>query len=75
MKLALWAMAAVVLVMWWLGRKRQSALNDRPDESRRREGEPEPMVRCAHCGVHVPASEAFVTASGAVFCSEEHSRQ
>lgn len=33
----------------------------------------EDMVRCAHCGVHLPRSES-VTAGGELFCSEEHRR-
>ncbi len=31
------------------------------------------LVRCAHCGVHLPRSESF-TAGGRQFCSEEHGR-
>jgi uncharacterized protein len=31
------------------------------------------LVRCAHCGVHLPRSEARV-AQGLVYCSEEHAR-
>ena len=33
--------------------------------------EPEAMLRCAHCGVHFPESEA-VSQGDAVFCSEDH---
>ena len=33
----------------------------------------EDMVRCAHCGVHVPRSES-ISGDGDFFCSEEHSR-
>lgn len=32
---------------------------------------PEPMVRCAECGVHAPKSDAIV-AGGEYFCSPEH---
>lgn len=35
--------------------------------------EPEHMVVCARCGVHIPESEAFEGAGGR-FCSEEHRR-
>ena len=31
----------------------------------------EEMVRCAHCGVHLPRSES-VTSQGAFFCSNDH---
>lgn len=33
----------------------------------------EDMVRCAHCGVHLPRSESTLSA-GEFFCSEEHRR-
>jgi len=29
------------------------------------------MVRCAHCGVHVPRAEA-ITRAGATYCCEAH---
>ena len=35
---------------------------------------PEPMVRCAECGVHAPRSESVLTA-GQSFCCDEHARQ
>jgi uncharacterized protein len=31
------------------------------------------LVRCAHCGVHLPRSEAR-QADGILYCSEEHAR-
>ena len=34
---------------------------------------PEDMVRCLHCGVHLPRSESH-TSDGNFFCSEEHLR-
>ena len=33
----------------------------------------EDMVRCRHCGVHLPRGES-VSRAGDQFCSEEHSR-
>jgi len=33
----------------------------------------EDMVRCRHCGVHLPRSESLGTGE-ALFCSEEHRR-
>jgi uncharacterized protein len=32
---------------------------------------PEDMVKCAHCGVNLPRSEAILT-RGKFFCSREH---
>jgi uncharacterized protein len=34
---------------------------------------PEPMVRCAECGVHAPRSES-VSVGAQTFCSAEHAR-
>jgi uncharacterized protein len=31
------------------------------------------LVACAHCGVHLPRSEARLVAGG-LYCSEEHAR-
>lgn len=35
--------------------------------------EPERMVACAHCGVHIPESESLASL-GSHYCSEEHRR-
>ncbi|WP_277049122.1 PP0621 family protein [Caballeronia mineralivorans] len=35
---------------------------------------PDPLVRCAECGVHTPSSEAIV-AAGHRFCSADHARR
>ena len=34
---------------------------------------PEDMVRCTHCGVHLPRSESHAS-GGNFFCSEDHLR-
>ncbi len=33
----------------------------------------EEMVRCAHCGIHLPRSECILS-GGEIFCSDEHRR-
>ena len=33
---------------------------------------PAPMLSCARCGVHLPASEAALDAEGRAFCSAAH---
>jgi uncharacterized protein len=35
---------------------------------------PEPMIRCAECGVHAPRSDSVVVA-GQAFCSSAHARR
>lgn len=36
--------------------------------------EPQEMVACAHCGLHLPASEAHHDLGGLPYCSAEHAR-
>lgn len=35
---------------------------------------PQAMVACAHCGLHLPLADAVTSTSGHVFCSAEHQR-
>ena len=35
---------------------------------------PVAMVPCAHCGIHLPTSEALLDQAGRPFCSESHRR-
>lgn len=58
----------------------RSRLNDDNESARPVKGlktstssEPESMVRCEHCGIHLPRSEA-VLSGGRTWCSQEHSR-
>ena len=62
---------AVVLLLWLLfGR---SARHGKPAEKdgRGRRGGAEEMVSCAHCGVHLPRSDALA-ARRLHFCSAAH---
>jgi uncharacterized protein len=60
---------AVVVVWALLKGYRKSLKRDQAP----RAAAPEDMVRCTHCGVHLPRSEGHVS-DGKVFCSEEHLR-
>lgn len=74
-KLLLWV--AVIAVVY-LGYKLVVVSRRRSERAARGEGERaagalagEPMRRCAHCGVHIPESDAIV-AGGRHYCSEAH---
>ncbi|WP_157662743.1 PP0621 family protein [Sulfuriferula sp. AH1] len=56
-------------VYWWLRAQRPS-----PPPSPPQSRSAEDMVRCKHCGVHLPRSEAVGT-EAAWFCSEAHQRE
>lgn len=61
----------VVLLVAWRWR---SARTDTQMEAQRKRSAPHPqieMVRCDHCGVHIPANEAIPGAQGA-YCSIAH---
>jgi len=59
----------VVLAVLWLARggKRRVASRDAPPPLPPREE----IVGCAHCGLHLPRSEALA-GRGGLFCSEAH---
>ena len=56
-------------VVWGLIRAYQRSLN--PPPSSAREKTVEDMVKCAHCGVNLPRSEAIYS-GGHFFCTPEH---
>ncbi|GAB3666617.1 PP0621 family protein [Ramlibacter alkalitolerans] len=43
-----------------------------PPPPPRRPGDPQEMVSCPVCGVHLPRSEAVPGAGGLLYCSNEH---
>lgn len=62
----------VVLAVLWFARSRgrhepPPAVPPRPPT------DPQAMVRCAHCGVHLPAQDALGGHRGS-YCSAEHRR-
>lgn len=63
-------LVAVILVVFWIFKGYRHSL-DRPRQPGARAVED--MVRCAHCGLHLPKSES-VAARGEFFCSDEHRR-
>jgi len=61
--------ALVVAVLWWIIRgSGKPAAGSGSSQS-----VVEDMVRCAHCGVHLPRSESYAS-NNEFFCSEEHLR-
>lgn len=56
----------------WRSRRRQQAAPAKPGHGRL--APPQDMVECAHCGLHLPRSEA-VEAAGSSYCSAQHLAQ
>lgn len=68
MKLVLVLLAVVAL--WWL--LRGSWRRRMPAPKRRaKPGAPQPILACAHCGLHLPRDEAL-PGRGGVFCCDAH---
>ena len=59
---------AFVAIVWWVWKKRSM---QRPGVTPPAPREPEAMVTCAQCGVHLPRSDS-VSENGAYFCSDAH---
>ncbi len=68
---------ALAVLVYFAIRSKLRGMKPPPDGPAARRGEPEgeaePMARCAHCGLHFPASEA-VRADGLDYCSPAHVR-
>ncbi len=71
MKIFLFVIAAFVLL--WLLRRGQGGRRGPPPGARPQNpaAEPQPMLACAHCGVHLPRDEAL-PGKGGVFCGDAH---
>jgi len=68
----------IAALVYWLIKARSSEEAENIDEKIEEDAENnaspkalEEMVRCVHCGVHLPRSES-VTSQGDFFCCNEH---
>ena len=71
----LWLLVFLLIVIWLFHGKKASVRRDKATaagHATHMSEHAERIVQCMHCGVHVPASEAVQSSSGAVFCSQEH---
>jgi len=68
MKFVLFAFAVLVLLWLLRGGARRAPP---PKPPRADAAAPQPMLICAHCGVHMPRDEAL-PGRGGVFCGEVH---
>jgi uncharacterized protein len=69
-------LVVVLVVAWMLLRRREPPppvpkKNTRTDAGRK-PAVTQPMLACAHCGIHVPQAEVQMDAAGRPFCSEAH---
>ncbi|MBI2277649.1 MAG: hypothetical protein HYU74_09880 [Dechloromonas sp.] len=60
-------LVALLGVLWWVWKKRAAV----PPPAPRSDPPPEKMVTCAHCGVHLPESDALQE-GGRAYCNAAH---
>jgi len=63
----------IVAVIWWW-RSRQSGTANTSQAAKPASPEPLEMVRCSHCGMHIPGHEAVAGNKG-LYCSASHCQQ
>lgn len=69
--LLLLAIALLLVWLWRSSRRATSASDQNPPTRPASSPGPQEMVRCAHCGVHLPHSDAVVGRIG-LYCSPDH---
>lgn len=78
MKYLVLLVVVMVAVMLWRGNRRaerqerDAAAPDRRPGGTGETDQPQDMVRCPVCAVHLPRSDALAGADGQLYCSNEH---
>lgn len=67
-------LVVVVGVLAWLSASRRGRMGGEGRAAERAAKRPQTavMLACAHCGVHLPKSEALFDAGGRPYCGEAH---
>jgi uncharacterized protein len=60
----------IAVVVWMLGTRRRGTPPG--PQAKRPPAGATPMLACAHCGVHLPQSEALSDGAGLPYCSQAH---
>lgn len=65
----------IAVLIYWILKSRSPEETENLDDNSKADNTSqkslEEMVRCAHCGVHLPRSES-ITSQGEFFCCNEH---
>lgn len=65
------ALLAVAYLLWRNSRLRGDGAKQ-PRKPPAASAEPQDMVRCPICSVHLPRADAVTGANGLLYCSQEH---
>ena len=69
----LFAILAVIYLLWRAQQRRQGASGSRPAARPKADPAlPQDMVQCPVCALHLPRNEAVADPQGRLFCSPEH---
>ena len=63
---------AVVLVAVWLWRNQRRHEKQQPPPVKPPLAQPQDMVRCPVCSVHLPRTEALPGPDGRLYCCQDH---
>ncbi len=74
MRLLIWLALAFLLLNWFM-RAKAAQIGRHPTARSQAPAPAEQMLQCRQCGVHIPASDAVMHASGNAFCCDEHRRR
>lgn len=66
------AVVAVAIWIWRNNRREEIRAAAPPPQRSPRVTGPEAMVRCAHCGLHLPAADAVSGHGGSHYCTPAH---
>ncbi|MBD9400733.1 MULTISPECIES: PP0621 family protein [Comamonas] len=69
MKYLLVALVVIIAIGIWRNNRRKAGAVPPPKPRLR---QPEDMVTCAHCGLHLPSSDAITSPDRTYYCSTEH---
>jgi uncharacterized protein len=64
--------AVVGVLLWAMFGRGGRARSVQRREDRRPADAPVAMLACAHCGMHLPKSDALLDAAGRPYCGEPH---
>lgn len=75
MRYLLFVVLAYLAWRWYVAQRPKDTPAVPPSPPQPTVGAAEKMVRCAHCGIHLPQSEALAGVGALHFCSDAHRLQ
>lgn len=64
--------AVIFAVIWFVRNNRKDDTPDKPAPRGKAPGQPQDMVECPICSVHLPRTDALPGPDGRLYCCNEH---